>query len=1045
MRISRLEIQAFGPFAGREVIDFDELSSQGLFLLNGPTGAGKTSVLDAVCFALYGSVPGARQDGKRLRSDHAEAATAPEVLCRFTASGRTFEVVRSPAWQRPSARAAKGTTTEQAKTLLRELVDGVWEVKSTRNDEAAQEIICLLGMNAKQFTRVVMLPQGQFAAFLRSDAKDRQELLQQLFGTERFKSVEEQLVDDAAQARQQLRDAESNIGFIMRKAADEAAKHAETAETEAGGKPETGVEPAAGGEVEAGGASVHRADAGFPGGEEQQLEHWLAEASSRVEVAAKTSGQARNTAHGARAEHQDLADRLARFRKLEAARNAEAVLEGQRADHHARLERRRFHRAAELLHGRLQAVDNATASLEECSTESGRLLRSLMEHPLLPTVLSGRQPASAQDPGLEDIETAKTEMDARLAVLEAQIPKEKELQDKEHRLAQLDAKETELAAAEEKATRRSEELDREIATAGSRLEKHREAAGTLSHVSAEEERAKAVVAAVAERSRMLQQDKELTNRHQQLRQEHLDTKEHWLNLLRKRLEHAAGELAASLEDGAPCPVCGSTDHPEPSELVEAVRDSDRQEEEAKQKQEAAETRLQEAADALQAVQQQVAVLTAQGGDADPEEAAAAASAATSAAAAAAEAAGRQQSVAAELETLRTEAESLRGQARQLSNEVAQTRAESKALQENVTALDDELRAARDGHATLQDRVGTLQDCSRLMGKCLEGMRKEATAAGHLASVSAELNEAVDDSVFDTASGAREALLAPSEVEATDRKIDEYEAEQDRVRAALDDESVVRAAQESESGTTAPEEAEVSRLGAGVDAAAAAAEEAVVAHRMLESSRRYLQRLQQELADALAEAGPVREHSRQLGELADLVRGTGENSYRMTLNTYVLAARLEQVAICATERLATMTSDRYGLVYDDSRAARNAKSGLGLQVVDEWTGQARDTSTLSGGESFMASLALALGLADVVQQESGGVDIETLFVDEGFGSLDEEALEQVMDALEGLRDGGRVVGLVSHVPEMKQRIPAQLQVLKDRNGSTLQVRQLEPAG
>ncbi|GAB3265502.1 sbcc family protein [Arthrobacter pigmenti] len=1043
MRISRLEIQAFGPFAGREVIDFDELSSQGLFLLNGPTGAGKTSVLDAVCFALYGSVPGARQDGKRLRSDHAEAATAPEVLCRFTASGRTFEVVRSPAWQRPSARAAKGTTPEQAKTLLRELVDGVWEVKSTRNDEAAQEIIGLLGMNAKQFTRVVMLPQGQFAAFLRSDAKDRQELLQQLFGTERFKSVEEQLVDDAAQARQQLRDAESNIGFIMRKAADEAAKYAET--PEAGVQPETGVEPAAGGELEAGGDSVHRAGADFPGGEEQQLEHWLAEASSKVEVAAKTSGQARNTAQGARTEHQDLADRLTRFRKLEAARNAETALDGQRADHHARLERRRFHRAAELLHGRLQAVDNATASLEECSTESGRLLRSLMEHPLLPSVFSGRQPASAQDPGLEAIETAKTEMDARLAVLEAQIPKEKELQDKEHRLAQLDAKETELAAAEEKATRRSEELDREIATASSRLEEHREVAGTLSHVSAEEERAKAVVAAVAERGRMLQQDKELTNRHQQLRQEHLDTKEHWLNLLRKRLEHAAGELAASLDDGAPCPVCGSTDHPQPSELVEAVRDSDRQEEEAKQEQEAAETRLQEAADALQAVRQQVAVLTAQGGDADPEEAAAAASAATSAAAAAAEAASRQQSVAAELETLRTEAESLRGQARQLSNDVAQTRAASKALQENVTALDGELRAARDGHATLQERVGTLQDCSRLMGKCLEGMRKEATAAEHLASVSAELNEAVDGSAFDTASVAREALLTPSEVEATDRKIDEYEAEQHRVRAALDDESVVRAARESDSGTTAPEEAEVSRLGARVEAAAAAAEEAVVAHRMLESSRRYLQRLQQELADALAEAGPVREHSRQLGELADLVRGTGENSYRMTLNTYVLAARLEQVAICATERLATMTSDRYGLVYDDSRAARNAKSGLGLQVVDEWTGQARDTSTLSGGESFMASLALALGLADVVQQESGGVDIETLFVDEGFGSLDEEALEQVMDALEGLRDGGRVVGLVSHVPEMKQRIPAQLQVLKDRNGSTLQVRQLEPAG
>ena len=156
---------------------------------------------------------------------------------------------------------------------------------------------------------------------------------------------------------------------------------------------------------------------------------------------------------------------------------------------------------------------------------------------------------------------------------------------------------------------------------------------------------------------------------------------------------------------------------------------------------------------------------------------------------------------------------------------------------------------------------------------------------------------------------------------------------------------------------------------------------------------------------------------------------------MTLSTYVLAARLEAVAAAATERLLVMTSDRYTLVHDDSKKGNN-KAGLGLHVVDAWTGQRRDTSTLSGGESFMASLALALGLADVVQQESGGIDMETLFVDEGFGSLDERTLEQVMDALDGLRRGGRVVGLVSHVADMKQRIPAQLHVSKGREGSRL---------
>lgn len=215
-------------------------------------------------------------------------------------------------------------------------------------------------------------------------------------------------------------------------------------------------------------------------------------------------------------------------------------------------------------------------------------------------------------------------------------------------------------------------------------------------------------------------------------------------------------------------------------------------------------------------------------------------------------------------------------------------------------------------------------------------------------------------------------------------------------------------------------------------------QAVVAAGLAEKSVLTLRRIAEDYGRLAASGQGPRERAALLTAVAEAARGAGDNTYRMSLNSYVLAARLEQVAIAASERLVGMSDGRYTLQHTDAKAARGAKSGLGLEVVDQWTGQRRDTATLSGGESFMASLALALGLADVVQQESGGVDIETLFVDEGFGSLDEQALEQVMDALEGLRDGGRVVGLVSHVPEMKQRISTQLQVVKGRNGSTLHI-------
>jgi exonuclease SbcC len=187
---------------------------------------------------------------------------------------------------------------------------------------------------------------------------------------------------------------------------------------------------------------------------------------------------------------------------------------------------------------------------------------------------------------------------------------------------------------------------------------------------------------------------------------------------------------------------------------------------------------------------------------------------------------------------------------------------------------------------------------------------------------------------------------------------------------------------------------------------------------------------------LAGLAPLVQESRRVRSLADLCGGSGANALRMTLSSFVLAARLEEVAAAASERLLRMTQGRYSLIHTDGTARGGARSGLGLLARDTWTGQDRETSTLSGGETFLASLALALGLTDVVTAEAGGSRIEALFVDEGFGTLDEETLDEVMDVLDGLREGGRLVGLVSHVSELRQRIPAQVEVRKTRSGSTL---------
>ena len=233
-------------------------------------------------------------------------------------------------------------------------------------------------------------------------------------------------------------------------------------------------------------------------------------------------------------------------------------------------------------------------------------------------------------------------------------------------------------------------------------------------------------------------------------------------------------------------------------------------------------------------------------------------------------------------------------------------------------------------------------------------------------------------------------------------------------------------------------ADVTGAQADVEAASKTYEDARDAERLAQHKAGQLATLVPELVSSLTDLEPLAAAATEARRLADLAAGQGANTLKMTLSSFVLAARLEEVAAAASERLLRMTSGRYSLVHTDARRG-GGRSGLGLHACDGWTGVDRDTSTLSGGETFLASLALALGLADVVTAEAGGARIEALFVDEGFGSLDEDTLEEVMTVLDSLREGGRMVGIVSHVAELRQRIPAQIRVRKGHSGSDLTVR------
>jgi exonuclease SbcC len=288
-----------------------------------------------------------------------------------------------------------------------------------------------------------------------------------------------------------------------------------------------------------------------------------------------------------------------------------------------------------------------------------------------------------------------------------------------------------------------------------------------------------------------------------------------------------------------------------------------------------------------------------------------------------------------------------------------------------------------------------------------------------------LVEAADRAGFNGLDDYRGALLPDGDLRRLAAELDAAEARLLRAHEVLDDAAHAEAASRG-----VPDLPGLRRRRETTGAAVRAA------HAALEMALRRVTRLDDlgtDLADALDAWAPVRADLDLATHLSAFVEGkSADNTLQMRLSAYVLAHRLSQVVAAANERLATMSDQRYSLEHTGRRGAGETRGGLSLLVRDDWSGESRDPATLSGGETFVVSLALALGLADVITQEAGGADLDTLFVDEGFGSLDAETLDDVMDTLDSLRDGGRVVGVVSHVAEMRDRIPTQLRVLKHRH-------------
>ncbi|GAA1214781.1 AAA family ATPase [Prauserella alba] len=992
MRLHRLEVSAFGPYAGREAVDFDTLGADGLFLLHGDTGAGKTTLLDAVAFALFGRVPGARAEAKRFRCDVAERGTPTEVTLELTVQGHRFRIVRNPEYERPKLRG-DGTTKQQAKASLTWLDDppgGQPPEGVTRIDEVARTVERLLGMTADQFFQVVLLPQGEFARFLRADTKDREELLEKLFGTQRFFEAEKWFSDrrqakrrELNERRQSVREWLARIGQVAREEPPEdgAADWVADVRARAG---------------EAVAAARTAAD------ESATARQRAADVLDERRVEAERVRRVRG-AHESLAELAKEADLRAEWKaELTAARRASAVtgLATEADRQRTRLERagERDQRARETLVARGRADGRVGSELEGGEPDVGALRARAGEV---------REEAGTLAGLVEEAEQQERDR-KRLRQL---------VDTAEHATAQAAALGEKLAGLPERTRQLRVELDA-AAEAAVRLDAVRAREAELARTLGEAER---VPTLEHEAARAREAEQAAIDAHQTAREGLLD-------LRSRRLAGMAGELAGQLRDGEPCAVCGSAEHPAPAAGTDSVGEAE--ERAATEAEQAAEQRRSRAATARHEADTALAAVVERLQDRTAEQIRAELGEVREELATLTEVAGRKERLEQLVRDGEAEHEDLTAQRTSAEREAAAAEEQRRALADQVDQRQRRLEEAAGEFADVAARRAHLMELAGALDGLADSRAELREARERVDEHAAAAAEAARTAGFADVGEAREAARDEERIGELEQSLADAEQAEATARAVL--------AEQELAGVEPDRAVDVEWARQAAEQARQQAERDAATLQELMQRVRDLDALAGELDSVLSRLAPAEEEFAELDALTDVVNGRGQNARRMSLRSYVLAARLEEVAVAATVRLRSMSHGRYAFVHSDAPGSHGKSGGLGLDVLDDYSGMVRSAKTLSGGESFLASLSLALGLADVVAAETGGALLDTLFVDEGFGTLDGETLDVVMDVLDELRAGGRVVGLVSHVEELRQRIPTRLRVRKARTGSSVRI-------
>lgn len=1053
MKPTKLTLSAFGPFSDRVELDLTQLDGQGLFLITGDTGAGKTTLFDAICFALYGEVSGPYRPVEHLRSDFAAPDAQTFVQLEFVHRGKTYTLKRNPAYERPKLRGS-GTVKEKPDAQLTRPgeppVLGVRQVNT-----AVRE---LLGIDCAQFKQVGMIAQGEFMKLLNASTDEREGILRQVFATQKYQNLTNALQAAAGDARKACEKQNDRLleRFLQVDCPETSAQKAGIVELKRADNPALlpQMQTALAALLEEDKAELARLEPAL-----EQARQTLTDAT-RLEEQAKAAQGTRQRLEETQAELNQLQAKAPEMQhREEAFRRSEAALKqvkplADRADGAAAAEAK-ARRELEALAPRLeQAQQNEAAALTRL------------------------EQAKATQPEVEDLKQ-------KLTLLEQQLPLYHQHQEAAEALAALEeqakAAETNLSTAKQAAeaseqalseTRR--ELD-ELKEAPSQLKDELRRHADLTRV--QKALADWQTAAVAEQTAAtaLHAAQEIYMKKQEIFQQ---AEAHAAGLRRRLDDCRAGLLARDLSEGMPCPVCGAVHHPAPATLPdEPVTEADLQAaEEAREAARSEKDQAMKAAEFSSADykadrehtarqwklfaehwQEQALIppLPPEGPAPEPAQLDKALANALADCKAEGKRLRAQDDRRKKLEKLlpdqeeaaRTEAEkrdTLQTALADLNAQTASAKAKAdqmaqglkwpseqaalnqKAAWENRrNTLQAEQTNAQAAYETAQEALNALNDKQTEKSAVLKEKAEQAQASAR------ELDEILHKLAFADRADYEAALCTEEELKAEREELDQHKHNLQTAEAAV-------ATLEREAANQPQPPAPLPQLEEQRLAADRTVNELNKINNTVSARQTANQAIAEDLNRLAQESAQARHKADLLTHLYNTVKGKQAGKVNLSFEAYIQAYYFERVVEAANRRFEAMSEGRYLLRRRDDSVSISGKNALVLDVLDHYTGKLRPVSSLSGGESFKAALCLALGLSDVIQAGSGGVEIDALFVDEGFGTLDEASLDKALEVLLGLAGPGKMVGVISHVPELKDRITRQIVLKKGPLGSTARI-------